>query len=390
MPSYRYAARTRRMENPIIRQLLRLGQREGVISLAGGIPAAETFPIPEIAEASERVLARWKSRALQYSPTEGLAPLREYIARRKGVRPEQVLVTSGSQQGLDLLGRVFLDEGDVVLVESPTYMGALQAWNVYDGRYLEVPTDADGLLPEALPGEAPKLAYVLPNFQNPTGSMLPAGRRDEVAAWARRVDTLLVEDDPYGHLYFAEEPPASLQKRCPDRVVYLGTFSKIVAPGLRMGYAIGPDEIINMMAQAKQAADLHSQAYGQAILVELAEMGVIERQEERTRNLYRRRAEIMLEHLGKYLPDGVSWSPPRGGMFVWLTLPEQVNTLELFEEAVEKGVAYVPGPVFSASGGLANSLRLTFVSVPEEQMEEGVRRLAEAFEEAINHGESDT
>jgi len=382
MPDFSYADRTRRMENPIIRQLLRLGQREGVISLAGGIPAAETFPVPEIAEASQRALDRWGSRALQYSPTEGLAPLREYIARRKGVRPEQVLVTSGSQQGLDLVGRIFLDEGDEVLVESPTYMGALQAWNVCDARYVEVPTDAEGLVPASLPDAEPKLAYVLPNFQNPTGSMLPADRRQDVVDWARH-RTLLVEDDPYGHLYFESEPPASLQKLCPDRVVYLGTFSKIVAPGLRMGYVIAPDEVINMLAQAKQAADLHSQAYGQAILAELAEMGVIERQEKRTRNLYRRRAEMMLGLLKRYMPPAVEWSPPKGGMFVWLTLPAGIDTLDLFEYAVEKGVAYVPGPVFSASGGLANSLRLTFVSVPEEQMEEGVRRLAVVLREAL-------
>jgi len=382
MADLRYAGRTRRMENPIIRQLLRLGHREGVISLAGGIPAAETFPVPEIAEASKRALDRWGSRALQYSPTEGLAPLREYIARRKGVRPEQVLITSGSQQGLDLVGRIFLDEGDQVLVESPTYMGALQAWNVYGARYLEAPTDSQGLIPAALPEAEPKLTYVLPNFQNPTGSMLPASRRQEVVAWARH-RTLLVEDDPYGHLYFEDEPPASLQRLCPERVVYLGTFSKIVAPGLRMGYVIAPDEIINMLAQAKQAADLHSQAYGQAILAELAEMGVIERQEERTRNLYRRRAEMLLGLLERYMPPGVEWSPPKGGMFVWLTLPAGINTLDLFEYAVEKGVAYVPGPVFSASGGLANSLRLTFVSVPEEQMEEGVRRLAVVLREAL-------
>jgi len=382
MPDFRYADRTRRMENPIIRQLLRLGQREGVISLAGGIPAAETFPVPEIAEASRRALDRWGSRALQYSPTEGLAPLREYIARRKGIRPEQVLVTSGSQQGLDLVGRVFLNEGDEVLVESPTYMGALQAWNVYDARYVEVLTDAEGLVPAGLPDAEPKLTYVLPNFQNPTGSMLSADRRREVVDWARH-RTLLVEDDPYGHLYFESEPPASLQKLCPDRVVHLGTFSKIVAPGLRMGYVIAPDEIINMLAQAKQAADLHSQAYGQAILAELAEMGVIERQEERTRNLYRRRAEMMLGLLKRYMPPRVEWSPPKGGMFVWLTLPAGIDTLDLFEYAVEKGVAYVPGPVFSASGGLANSLRLTFVSVPEEQMEEGLRRLAVVLREAL-------
>ncbi|WP_457631018.1 aminotransferase-like domain-containing protein [Oceanithermus sp.] len=383
MPNFKFAGRTGRMENPIIRQLLRLGQREGVISLAGGIPAAETFPVEEIIEASRRALERWGSRALQYSPTEGLAPLREYVARRKGVRPEQVLVTSGSQQGLDLIGRVFIDEGDEVLVESPTYMGALQAWNVYGPRYLEAPTDADGLVPAGLPDREPKLAYVLPNFQNPTGSMLPEKRRESVVAWARRRGVLLIEDDPYGHLYFEEEPPASLQRRCPDGVVYLGTFSKIIAPGLRMGYVIAPDEIINMLAQAKQAADLHSQAYGQAILAELAEMGVIEKQEQRTRNLYRRRAEMLLGLLRRYMPTGVEWSPPRGGMFVWLTLPEGVDTLELFEYAVEQGVAYVPGPVFSASGGLAGSLRLTFVSVPEEQMEEGVRRLARVLREAL-------
>ncbi len=383
MDFYKYAKRTARMENPIIRQLLRLGQRQGVISLAGGIPAAETFPIEEIAEASARALGRWGSRALQYSPTEGLAPLREYIASRKGVEPEQVLVTSGSQQGLDLIGRVFLDEGDEVLVESPTYMGALQAWNVYGARYLEAATDGQGLLPEGLPREAPKLAYVLPSFQNPTGSLLPEERRRAVVAWAAAKGVLLVEDDPYGHLYFKDAPPASLQSRRPEGALYLGTFSKIVAPGLRMGYVIAPPQIINRLAQAKQAADLHSQAYGQAVLAELAEMGVIASQEKRTRDLYRARAQKMLGYLNDHMPEGVRWVEPQGGMFVWLTLPPGVDTLALFEHAVERGVAYVPGPVFSASGGLANSLRLTFVSVSEDVMEEGVQRLAEVLKEAL-------
>jgi len=376
---FRYAGRTARMENPIIRQLLRLGQREGVISLAGGIPAAETFPVPEIAEASQRALDRLGSAALQYSPTEGLAPLRAYIARRRGVAPERVLVTSGSQQGLDLIGRVFLDEGDAVLVERPTYMGALQAWNVYDARYREAPTDAGGLVPETLPKEPVKLAYVLPNFQNPTGSLLHGDRREAVVAWASERGVLVVEDDPYGHLYFDAAPPASLQSRWPEGVLYLGTFSKVVAPGLRMGYVIGPEEVIHALAQAKQAADLHSQAYGQAILVELAKAGVIERQEERTRELYRRRADHMLGLLEAHMPESVEWSPPKGGMFVWLTLPQGVDTLALFERAVEAGVAYVPGSVFAANGGLENALRLTFVSVPEEQMEAGVRRLAQVF-----------
>lgn len=383
MPVFRYAARTERMENPIIRQLLKLGQREGVISLAGGIPAAETFPVDEIAVAAESALERWGSRALQYSPTEGLAHLRAYVARRRGVRPEQVLITSGSQQGLDLIGRVFLDEGDHVLVERPTYMGALQAWNVYNARYREVPTDACGLVPGELPEEPVKLAYVLPNFQNPTGSLLPAARREEALAWAQERRVLVVEDDPYGHLYFEDAPPASLQSRWPEGVLYLGTFSKVVAPGLRLGYVIGPEPAIHTLAQAKQAADLHSQAFGQAILVELAEAGAIERQEERTRNLYRKRAQKLLSLLEAQMPEGVRWSPPRGGMFVWLTLPKGVDTLSLFERAVERGVAYVPGPVFAATGGLENALRLTFVSVPEEQMEEGVRRLAAVLEEAI-------
>jgi len=380
---FRFAGRTARMENPIIRQLLKMGQREGVISLAGGIPAAETFPVSEIAEASQRVLEHLGSAALQYSPTEGLAPLRAYVARRRGVAPEQVLITSGSQQGLDLIGRAFLDEGDAALVERPTYMGALQAWNAYDARYREVPTDAEGLVPEALPDAPVKLAYVLPNFQSPTGSLLPEGRREAVVAWARERGVLVVEDDPYGHLYFDAAPPASLQSRWPEGVLYLGTFSKIVAPGLRMGYVIGPEEVIHALAQAKQAADLHSQAFGQAILAELASEGVIERQEARTRDLYRARAEKLLALLAAYMPEGVRWAPPRGGMFVWLTLPEGVNTLVLFERAVEAGVAYVPGPVFAANGGLENALRLTFVSVPEEQMEEGVRRLAVVLEKAL-------
>ncbi len=373
----RFSKARARMQSSLIRELLKLAQRPGVLSLAGGIPAAELFPLEAIQEASARAIAREGAGALQYSPTEGHPVLRRYLAEKLGVDEGWVLITSGSQQVIDLTGKILIDEGDPVAVESPTYMGGLLAMNPYGPEYFAVPADADGLIPEGLPERA-KLAYVLPNFQNPTGSVLREDRREALAAWARERDVVVLEDDPYGHIYFEEPPPAPVFTRIPERTVYAGTFSKLIAPGLRIGYAVAEPKLLAALIQAKQAADLHTNIFGQAILAELIEAGELGPQAERTRAFYRRRRDRMVEALRKHLPDSVAFAVPKGGMFLWLRFPEGTDPGRLLELALEEGVAFVPGDPFFA-GGAYPAARLTFASVPEEAIEEGVRRLARAY-----------
>ena len=373
----RFSRARARMRSQLIAELLRLASRPDVLSLAGGVPAPELFPLPELKAAAQRALERHGAAALQYSPTEGHPVLRRWVAEGLGVSEDQVLITSGSQQVIDLVARVLLDEGDPVAVELPTYMGGLLAMNPYAPRYLGVPADARGLVPGGLPERA-KLLYLLPNFQNPTGAVLAADRREAVAEWARERDAVVLEDDPYGHIYFEDPPPPPVFSLAPERTVYAGTFSKLVAPGLRVGYAVAPVELIEALAQAKQAADLHTNILGQAIIAELIESGAIAPQAERVRDFYRRRRDQMVSALRRHLPPEVRFDVPAGGMFLWLRFPPGTDTRRLLELALEEGVAFVPGEPFFAADGYP-AARLTFASVPEEAIEEGVRRLSRAY-----------
>ncbi len=373
----RFSKARARMQSSLIRELLKLANRPGVLSLAGGIPAPELFPMDALEVATRRALSRHGPAALQYSPTEGHPVVRRWVAERLGVEPDWVLVTSGSQQVLDLVARVLLDEGDAVAVESPTYMGGLLALNPYGPRYRPVPTDEAGLLPEALPDEA-KLAYVLPNFQNPTAAVLAEERRRALADWARASGAVVLEDDPYGHIYFESPPPPPVFRLAPERTVYAGTFSKLVAPGLRIGYAVAAPELLEALVQAKQAVDLHTNILGQAILAELIEAGELDPQAERVRAFYRRRRDRMVAALKAHMPEAVRFQVPPGGMFLWLRFPEGTDTRRLFELALAEGVAFVPGEPFFA-GRAYPAARLTFASVPEEAIEEGVRLLARAY-----------
>lgn len=375
---YPFAERRKRMQSSLIRELLKLASRPGVLSLGGGVPAAELFPMEEIQRATAEVLQRYGAKALQYSPTEGFRPLREWIAARLGVEADWVLITSGSQQAIDLVGRVFIDEGDPVVVESPTYMGGLLALNPYAPRYLTVETDAQGAKPEALPEKA-KLAYILPSFQNPTGALMDAPRRRAVAQWAERAGVVVLEDDPYGHIYFDAPPPPPIFTHAKARVIYAGTFSKLIAPGLRLGYVVADPGILAAIIQAKQATDLHSNILGQVILAELIDMGLMEAQAERVRVLYRRRRDRMAEALRAHLDPEVAFDVPQGGMFFWLRFPEGTDTRALLDLALEAGVAFVPGEPFFAHTPYP-AARLTFASVAEDQIEEGIRRLARAYE----------
>ena len=382
-----------------IRELLKLTEQPEFISFAGGLPAPECFPAEEIALAAERVLATQAARVLQYGTTEGFPPLRELLAglmARRGltVAADRVLITSGSQQSLDILGKLLIDPGEPVLVEEPTYVGALQAFRPYRPQFITLPMDDEGLQPEALEralaelaarGRRPAFLYTVATFQNPTGVTLSGARRSALLDTADRHDLRVVEDDPYGELRYSGEavPPIAALDIArhgePRHVVYLSTFSKLLAPGLRVGWAAGPEPLLRRMALAKQGLDLHTGSLAQAIAYESCREGLLERQIPRIRRIYGERRDVMLRALAAKMPAGVRWTQPEGGMFLWLTLPEGADSTALLASAVERKVAFVPGASFHANGGGANTMRLNFSYSPPERIEAGVARLAEAM-----------
>ncbi|MGD0703669.1 MAG: aminotransferase class I/II-fold pyridoxal phosphate-dependent enzyme [Trebonia sp.] len=386
------SAAARRMSSSAIREILKITQRPDVISFAGGLPAPELFPVAEVRAATDRVLTDHGAAALQYSTTEGHLPLREWIARQSGLTPDHVQIVSGSQQGLDLLGRVLIDPGDVVLVEQPTYLGALQAFASYRPRFVEVATDDDGIVPEALDEQLKSLGtrsllYTVPTFQNPTGRTLPLRRRRQLLEITWRHGVTVIEDGPYNALRFRGESVPTLfelaldEAADPDRtnVVMLGTFSKVLTPGLRDAWVQGPRHVIDRLVYAKQAADLHSPTLNQLIITELLP-DVLPRQIKVISDAYGRRASVMLESIRQLFPPGVTCTAPEGGMFCWLTLPtgpdRPVDTTTMLEEAVEHKVSYVPGQPFFATGDGRNTLRLSFATSTEDQIRAGISALA--------------
>jgi len=377
------SARARALQSSAIREILKITERAEVISFAGGLPAPATFPVEAMQAAFAKVLAERGREALQYSATEGYAPLREWIARRLSttaapVAADDVLIVSGSQQGLDLLAKVLVDPGDRVLVETPTYLGALQSFSLFSPRFVAVASDAQGLLPEALDGPlaGAKFLYCLPNFQNPTGRLLPLERRQQLVAKARELDLLILEDDPYGALSYAGETPPSIRSLAPERTVYMGSFSKILSPGLRLGYVIAPAAIRAKLVQAKQATDLHTATLSQQAAYEVVKDGFLDTHIPGIRKLYREQCEAMLGALERHMPPGVRWNRPQGGMFLWVELPRGLDATAVLARAVEQNVAFVPGAPFYASDPVAETFRLAFVTVPPARIEEGVERLA--------------
>jgi 2-aminoadipate transaminase len=402
----RYAQRTRAVKSSAIRELLKFTQRPEVISFAGGLPAPEVFPTQRFRAACARVLENQSQVALQYGATEGYEPLREMIARhiaRYGIKAktENVLITSGSQQALDLIGKLFINSGDRVLVEAPTYLGALQAFNVYGADYLSVPSDDDGLrtdLLEAPLRSGPKFMYVLPNFQNPGGTTLSEGRRHELVLLADRYGIPIVEDDPYGQLRYEGEhlPPLVVLDRenlprdngySIGNVIYLSTFSKTLAPGLRLGWIVAPPEVISKLVQLKQGADLHSSTFGQMVAYEVARDNFLDEHVKLIRRVYRERRDVMLEALAQNFPPEVTWTRPAGGLFLWVTLPRGMKTDDLFKTAVEQNVAFVPGDCFYAPNGhqeeAMRHMRLNFSAAQPEQIREGIRRLSLAVRQQM-------
>jgi len=382
------AQRAHKMNPSVIREILKVTEKPGIISFAGGLPSPRTFPVDAFAAACETVLRTDGSAALQYAASEGLLALREWIAGQMpwDVSPDQVLITTGSQQGLDLVAKVLIDEGSKVLVETPTYLGALQAFTPMEPVIASVASDAEGIDVADLVAKAPgaRFLYVLPNFQNPTGRSMSEARRQALVDAAKAAGLPIIEDNPYGDLWFDQPPPRPLTARNPEGCIYLGSFSKVLAPGLRLGYVIAPKAIMPKLLQAKQAADLHSPSFNQRMVAEVLKDGFIDRHVPTIRALYKHQCEVMLEALAKEMAGlDVQWNSPDGGMFLWARLPEGVSAIELLPKAVDKGVAFVPGAAFYADEPDPRTLRLSFVTASEEQIRIGIQALADAIREAV-------
>jgi len=396
--SSKFADRTQRMKGSAIRELLKLTERPEVISFGGGMPAPEIFPVKEVGEACERILKNYSEKALQYGTTEGYNPLRQMLAddaTKNGLscQIDNVLITSGSQQALDLLGKVFINPGDNILVESPTYLGALQAWNAYECNYITVKSDKFGMLPDSLEEglkKKPKFVYVLPNFQNPTGISFSLERRKKVVELANKYGIPIVEDDPYGKLrYEGEDIPTLTQLDSEMRgqknalydgnVIYLSTFSKILAPGIRLAWVIAPPLAASRITQAKQGVDLNTSTFNQLMAYEVGKDGFLDTHVKVIRKVYHERRDVMLDALEEHCPKGVSWTHPEGGLFLWVTLPEGNDSAELMKEALKENVAYVPGGSFHPLGGGDNTMRLNFSFSNPQTINEGIARLAKVF-----------
>ena len=377
------AARTEKMNSSAIREILKVTERPGIISFAGGLPSPKTFPVAEFAAACEKVLHEDGRGALQYAASEGYGPLREIVAAGLpwNVEPAQVLITTGSQQALDLIGKVLIDKDSKVLVETPTYLGALQAFAPMEPKVVSVACDDQGVDLNDLTAKAPggRFLYVLPNFQNPTGRTMPEARRAALIERAAALGLPLVEDNPYGDLWFDAPPPAPLTGRNPVGCIYMGSFSKVLAPGLRLGYVIAPKAMMPKLLQAKQAADLHSPSFNQRMVVAVMQDNFLARHVPTIRTLYKAQRDAMLAALTREMPAGVSWNTPDGGMFLWARLPEGVHAVNLLPKAVDKGVAFVPGTAFYADNADPHTIRLSFVTASVEQINIGIKALADAI-----------
>ena len=385
---WQMARRAERMNPSVIREILKIAERPGIISLAGGLPSPDSFPIEAMREASALVLREAPREALQYAASEGFGPLREWVAQqmaKHGMRVDasQVLITTGSQQGLDLVGKVLIDAGSRVAVEAPTYLGALQAFAPYEPEVVTVPCDDDGPLPDSLAlVRGARFMYVLPNFQNPSGRCMSEARRASLSAAAQALALPIVEDNPYGDLWFDAAPPAPLASRWSEGTVYLGSFSKVLAPGLRLGYVIAPQALMPKLLQAKQAADLHTPGFNQRVVHEVIRNGFLDQHVPKIRARYKAQRGAMRAALESHMPMGCRWTVPSGGMFFWVELPEGVDAAALLPHAVALGMAYVPGAAFFAEAPRLNTLRLSFVTVAAPEIERGVKLLAQALRQA--------
>lgn len=386
----RFASRMQRVHSSTIREILKVTQQPGIISFAGGLPAPDLFPVEAMRDAANRVLSQHGTKALQYSTTEGHPPLREWIAAQlPNTVADQVLITSGSQQGLDLFGKLFISPSDEVLVEAPTYLGALQAFNPYEPNYLTVPIDSGGMVLESLETtlqtHTPKFIYALPSYQNPSGVHMNTQRRQKLVELARRYQVPILEDDAYHHLAFDGHTLPTLYELDMalggGNVIYQSTYSKTLSPGLRVAWMVGPQEVIGRLVQLKQGADLHTPTLNQMLMYELSQ-GVLEQLIPQIRAKYRTNRDLMSQALQEHLSGIAHWNRPEGGMFLWLQLPQHLDSVELLKQAVEEKVAFVPGQPFYADGTGHNTLRLSFSVATPEQIQSGIARLAKVIKAA--------
>ncbi|MDM0002673.1 PLP-dependent aminotransferase family protein [Variovorax sp. J22P240] len=388
--NWKLAARAEKMNPSVIREILKVTERPGIISLAGGLPSPKTFPISDFADACAEVLHKDGQAALQYAASEGYGPLREAVAEMLPwpVDPAQVLITTGSQQGLDLIAKVLLDPGSRVLVETPTYLGALQAFSPMEPEPVSVASDNEGVMVDDLIAKAPdaRFVYLLPNFQNPTGRTMTEERRAAVSAAAAKAGLPIVEDNPYGELWFDEAPPPPLTARNPEGCIYLGSFSKVLAPGLRLGFMVAPKSIYPKLLQAKQAADLHTPSFNQRMVSEVMKDGFLARHVPTIRKLYKHQRDAMLAALTREMKGlQVEFTQPAGGMFLWVRMPEGIDTVALLPKAVERGVAFVPGAPFYAGASDPRTMRLSFVTASVDEIDTAIAALAEVVREQLAH-----
>ncbi|NLK36835.1 MAG: PLP-dependent aminotransferase family protein [Epulopiscium sp.] len=386
--SVRFARRMDGIKGSEIRELLKLTQQPEVISFAGGLPAPELFPVEGMQKAAQAVMEESPRVAMQYSTTEGFVSLREKIVERMKAKNgisatvDDVLVTSGSQQGLDFSGRVFLDEDDIVLLESPSYLGAINAFKACSPKFIEIPTDGNGMIMEELEkviaaNDRVKMIYVIPDFQNPSGRTWTLERRQKFMDIINKYEIPVIEDNPYGELRFDGESMPSLKSMdTKGLVVFLGSFSKILAPGYRIGWVCAAPEILSKYVCMKQSADLQPSTVSQLEINKFMELYSLDEHVEKIKKVYGHRRDVMLETMKAEFPEGVTYTHPQGGLFTWVVLPEYMNARELAIECIENNVAYVPGGSFFPNGGHENTFRVNYSCMPDDKIIEGVKRLA--------------
>lgn len=391
--SIEFADRMNTVQKSFIREILKITENPDVISFAGGLPNPASFPIKEVQQASEKVLSENGSSILQYSTTEGFLPLREYISKRYykrfGLKVEanEILITNGAQQALDLIGKIFLNKNDHIVIERPGYLGAIQAFSIFEPVFQSVPLNEDGIdlnqLEHILELHKPKLLYTVPNFHNPSGITYSAENREMVAKILKQHDTVLIEDDPYSELRFLGQDLPPIKTLLEDQSIMLGSFSKIVAPAMRLGWICAKGEIMEKLIVAKQAADLHTNYYSQRIVHQYLLDNDLETQIDKIREMYKGKRDCMVAMIEKYFPKEVKSTKPEGGMFLWITLPEGISSMELFNLAAKENVAFVPGDPFYFNEENMNTLRLNYTNSSEEMIEEGIKRLAKVIKKII-------
>lgn len=394
MMNFNYAKRMDNIKASEIRELLKLTQMPEVISFAGGMPAPELFPVEAFKKASKEVLNENGEIALQYGPTEGYEPLKKKIVERMtkvyvDATSDQILITSGSQQGLDFVAKVFIDPGDLIICESPTYLGAINAFKAYEPEFVEIETDDDGMVMEDLEealrtNNNVRFIYVIPDFQNPSGKTWSIERRKKLIELANKYNIIIVEDNPYGELLFEGEiRPAIKHYDTEGRVIFLGTFSKILCPGIRLGWAVAEEEVLSKLIMVKQGADLQSSTVSQMQIDRFLEIYDIEEHIEKIKVLYKNRRDLMLKTMEEEFPEEVQYTYPKGGLFTWVILPEHISARDLATKALEKNVAFVPGGSFFPNEARENTFRMNYSNMDDDRIVEGVKRLGEVIKKIL-------